>query len=195
MEKRERERYLKDSANLNQIYPISARLIVKRCFPAAAASMLAAFTYAVTATRISALFGAGAASSSLTWSILIFVVAGVGLKVLYELVQRRSCQYSVEDSNWIVARGLVLRQRGCFPLSQITDVYLNRSLTDFIFGLYNLNVSTPTTRSAEFASIKGLHKETALALQNHLLRLLHRDRLLQGERLRRHNRDEFSPLA
>jgi membrane protein YdbS with pleckstrin-like domain len=86
----------------------------------------------------------------------------------YERLYRACYRYGIEANHLILSKGIILKQRGQFPLSRITDVYLDRTLGDLFFGLYNLHLSTPTSHSEKFARIDGLKLKTALAFQKYL---------------------------
>ena len=101
-------------------------------------------------------------------ALFIGVSAAAAMFVLYEVMYRTSYYYAIKEGHLVVAKGVVLRQRGSFPLSRITDVYLTRTFGDFIFGLYDLHISTPTTTSGEFAKIDGLGRAAAVAFQRDL---------------------------
>ena len=81
---------------------------------------------------------------------------------------RTSYYYAIKDGHLVVAKGVILRQRGSFPLSRITDVYLTKTVSDFVLGLYDLHISTPTTTSGEFAKIDGLGRSAAVLFQRDL---------------------------
>jgi len=86
-------------------------------------------------------------------------------RFVYECLRRHCVYYGLDDGQFVISRGIILKQRGFFPLSRITDIYLERSPLDFVFGLHTLHISTPTSLSERFARIEGLNLETALALQ------------------------------
>lgn len=160
---------------LSKRYPISRRLVIKRVLPwLSVFSGLGCFVLAV---RFNAAGQIGFISSMpAVQQILLLLLSAAFLifigKLVYEILWRTCYYYAIEDSNLVISKGILIRQRGSFPLSRITDVYLNRSFSDFIFGLYNLNVSTPTEHSGEFAEINGLSKQVAIQLQNLLTRTL-----------------------
>jgi membrane protein YdbS with pleckstrin-like domain len=87
--------------------------------------------------------------------------------LIFEL-EHHCYYYGVESGHFVFSKGIFLKQRASFPLSRITDIYVDRSLADFIFCLYSLHVSTPTVHSGEFARILGLNKKNADGLQRRL---------------------------
>jgi membrane protein YdbS with pleckstrin-like domain len=98
---------------------------------------------------------------------IVFVI-----KLTYEWLYRASYYYAIEAGYLVISKGIIIRQRGSFPLSRITDVYLDRTVSDFVFGLYDLHVSTPTVDSGRFARIDGLPRDSAVHLQRSLVSLI-----------------------
>lgn len=115
-------------------------------------------------------------SVSLIRESLVFLSSALGalwlILLVYQRFFRKSIYYGVQEGQLVFSRGIVLRQHGFFQLSRITEVYLERSLLDLIFGLYTLHISTPTAISDRFARIDGLDGPTATALQQKLSRFL-----------------------
>ena len=105
---------------------------------------------------------------------LLLAAVGViaAIRILYLELYRFCYDYRIHAGQFIVEKGIVLRERGSFPVIRITDVYLDRCFTDFIFGLYNVHVSTPTAHSGQFARIDGLSKATAISLQSNLMDII-----------------------
>ncbi len=101
--------------------------------------------------------------------VLIFLsfIVAVG-KFLFEALEIVYYRYGIEAGHFVISKGIILKRRGSFPLSRITDVYLDRTVFDFIFGLYSLHFSTPTMSSGAFARIDGLTLKSAMALQERL---------------------------
>ncbi|MDD2942645.1 MAG: PH domain-containing protein [bacterium] len=103
-------------------------------------------------------------------SILSFLI-WLARFLLLEL-ELRCYYYGVESGHFVFSKGIFLKQRASFPLSRITDLYVDRTFGDFIFGLYNLHVSTPTVHSGEFARVLGLNKKNVDGLQRRLSQLV-----------------------
>lgn len=158
------------SVELSSTYPISYRIVVKKTLP-----FLLFFVIVLTLVLFLTLgeeppveeettsFFHEGAFAFLAAAFLLFVG-----KLLYETLYRAHYHYGIEAGHLVISKGIILKMRGSFPLSRITDVYLDRSLSDFFFGLYNLHVSTPTTHSGRFARIDGLSIRTAVKLQKRL---------------------------
>lgn len=98
---------------------------------------------------------------------------GFGLLVLMLLFSRMVYQwlyfltyfYDMDENNFIVRKGVITRKEVTLPFSKITDVYVDQDILDVIFGLYDLNISTPTVESGEFAHIDGLNKKGSTKLK------------------------------
>lgn len=88
------------------------------------------------------------------------------------MVEMNYLYYGVENGQFMISKGIFLKQRGSFPLGRITDIYLERGAIDLIFGLYDLHVSTPTVSSGEFAKISGLSRASAFGIQEKLSALV-----------------------
>ena len=95
-------------------------------------------------------------------------------RFVYEYLARLCIYYGIEDGHFVMSRGIIIKKRGYFPLSRITDVYLERSFVDLLFGLQSIHLSTPTSLSERFAHIEGLNTRTAAALQRKLTLMLER---------------------
>ena len=149
------------------MFPVSQRRIAKRVLPWVLLAI--ALNWAVI-SFVSSLDGSISGSFLETTQsvalLLLFVsiVTCIGKFVYEELYQTRY-RYAIEAGHLVICKGLFLKERGSFPLSRITEVYLDRSWLDLIFGIYVLHVSTPTNHSDEFARIVGLTQKNAMGLQ------------------------------
>ena len=102
----------------------------------------------------------------------IFVAFGVIVKTIYGMLYRQTYFYGIDGRHFVISKGILLKQRRSCPFNHITDFYIGRSLVDFIFGLYYLEVRTPAFDHGEAGKIDGLSFEAATALQNYLTDLL-----------------------
>lgn len=167
--------YLSKVVNLVKIHPISPLYVLRKTF-----WVLMPFLCTLIFLRwipyISTLISThtpmmDVANASLT---TISFILGVSLfcGMSYYFLKRKSYFYGIEEGQLVIARGIIIRERGYFQLSRITEVYLDRSFIDVLFGLYTLRISTPTAVSDKFARIDGLNEESALALQHHISLIL-----------------------
>lgn len=167
--------------DLRSQYPIALRVILKRSFSWVAGWIgFLGILVAVHAGTSNHLFDSPAGQVVLSGFIIasaIFIA-----KLTYEILYRASYYYAIEAGYLVISKGIIIRQRGSFPLSRITDVYLDRSVSDFIFGLYDLHVSTPTIDSGRFARIDGLPRDSAVHLQRSLVSLIEVTHSVSGDR-------------
>ena len=94
------------------------------------------------------------------------------LRLVFFEIERLFYDYRVEGGNLHVSKGIILKEKGSFPLSRITDIYLHRGVGDFFWGISSLHVSTPTASSGRFAYIHGLTKNNADKLRVRLEELV-----------------------
>jgi len=155
------------TTDLRKLYPVSQLRVAKRVIPWVLAAII--LNWALI-NAVSSLDGtvSGDALSGIQNTVLIIIalsIIGCVLKFVYEELYQSRYRYAIEAGHLVICKGLFLKERGSFPLSRITEVYLDRSWLDLIFGIYILHVSTPTNHSDEFARIVGLTQKNALALQ------------------------------
>ena len=125
---------------LSRIYPISHLLPLKRTLP-----LLMLFLIAV-GSFFALLFNGGEISLDNNFSISqgfsIVVICVLFLFVLgkycWEQIYRACYTYGIEANHLSMSKGVILKQRGQFPLSRITDVYLDRTLGD-LFLAYTIS--------------------------------------------------------
>ncbi len=162
-------------------YPVSKRVVImKSIVPIVIVAALAVGMLLI--SNESVLFGQLSntpPSDHLNRPVELALLISVGLvglalvcHVLYWELHRLSLYYAIEGGHFIMSRGIILKQRGSFPLARISEVYLERNFLDLIFGVYNLHISTPTAESSEFARIEGLSSRAAHGMQEYLVRLV-----------------------
>lgn len=162
--------------NLRKLYPISALWPLMRSF-----SWLSMFIFSVILVfyldykYVSTI--ENDVKRNLFHLIMVTVLLGtfsvwLGRFIVFAL-ERWYYDYRIDSGHLYVVKGIFLKQKGSFPLARITDIYLDRSLLDFIFGLWDVHVSTPTASSGEFAHIPGLTSRNATNLQKKLSELVH----------------------
>lgn len=115
-----------------------------------------------------------------------------GLRFLYEQIARLTLFYGIEDGHFVIARGVIIRERGGFPLARLTDMYLESSLINLLLGVRTLHLATPTTLSEKFARIDGLDARVAVALLRRLSRLVDRSITHEPRPRESHERRERS---
>ncbi|RIL10965.1 MAG: hypothetical protein DCC75_03285 [Proteobacteria bacterium] len=156
-------------------YPISFLLSLRRTW------LLMTFLIGLAVLKIAIHFGVvklplSEDEQSLMFMSLTYLALGAALfwlmQLCYHELVRMTLRYDLEEGHFVISRGIIIKQRGLFPLSRITDVYLERSLPDLIFGLHTLHVSTPTELSERFARIDGLGFREAMGMQKELAYVL-----------------------
>ncbi len=165
-----------DPIDLRADYPLAARVVIRR-------SWLWLVTYAVALyfTLFRYLDARVNPTSEglfveLLNTVSVWVIFGGLLlccgKLIYEVLYFITYEYGVDLGNLTVTEGVILKTRSSFPISKITDIYLDRDLIDTVFLLWDLNISTPQMKSAAFGKIFGLSRRSALELQDYLGSLL-----------------------
>lgn len=161
-----------ERVDLKLRYPISLRLSYRRSFPwivaAAACVLLSWAVQVVPVLQIPSLTVKSFAIEVSSFAAVILFLIGLATMV-YQIKLIRSYEYELDAGNLIISKGIVLRERGCFPLARITDIYLDHTFLDLIFGIYTLHVFTPSAVSGNFAKIDGLTGVVGAMLQTHLI--------------------------
>ena len=161
--------------NLRKLYPISHRWPLLRSI-----HTLAIFVFSTILISVIDYHFVSVMENELTRNtlhlgfVLVFVVtllAWLGRWLIFE-IELWHYDYKVDHGHFFLSKGIFLKHKGSFPLSRITDIYTDRSVLDFVFGLWNVHVSTPTSSSGEFAHICGLTEKNAVALQRRLSELV-----------------------
>lgn len=93
------------------------------------------------------------------------------IKITYEILFHNAYYYAIQDGHLVISSGVFLKQRAAYPITAISDVYLDRKFLDFIFGLYNVHISNPSLKSHEFGDIKGLCSKNGVLIQDYLKQL------------------------
>ena len=161
--------------NLKKLYPVSGLIDFRKTFWLLGATMTLSLVAAVVNLMPPSFLSDPNTSLMITNGVrvLAFALACCWfVKFIYECLRRHSLYYGIFDGHLIISQGIILKQRGFFPLSRITDIYLERSPLDLLFGLHTLHISTPTSLSERFARIEGLSLPVALALQQLLSSVL-----------------------
>ena len=159
------------NVNLRRKYPLSYWVVIKRTISWVCLWLIGFLLTIYTQSVDSSALISPVAEAQIDQIVLVLflgVSAVSAAFIIYEVMYRTSYYYAIKEGHLVVAKGVILRQRGSFPLSRITDVYLTRTFGDFVFGLYDLHISTPTTSSGEFAKIDGLGRAAAVAFQRDL---------------------------
>ncbi|MBN8549701.1 MAG: PH domain-containing protein [Deltaproteobacteria bacterium] len=182
--------------NLKKLFPVSALTDFRRTFWLLTASIMMSLLAALMNVLPASFLPDQNMNHVLTNGVryLAFALSGWWFaKFVYEALRRHCLYYGIYDGHLLITQGILLKQRGFFPLSRITDIYLERTPIDLLFGLHTLHISTPTSLSERFARIEGLNLSTALALQQLLSSVLEHaeERAVKHSTL--HEKERFMP--
>lgn len=81
----------------------------------------------------------------------------------------------MDDKNLVIRKGIVVKKEITLPFSKITDVYVEQDVGDFLLGLYDVYISTPTAESGKFAHIDGVNKKGSVKLRQMILDSVNRE--------------------
>ena len=161
--------------NLRKLYPISHRWPLLRSIHTLAIFVFSTILISVVDYHFVSVMENELTRNTLHFAfVVIFLVtllAWLGRWLIFE-IELWHYDYKVDHGHFFLSKGIFLKHKGSFPLSRITDIYTDRSVLDFIFGLWNVHVSTPTSSSGEFAHICGLTEKNAVTLQKRLSELV-----------------------
>lgn len=145
---------------LSRLYPVSRRSSLKRSI-----SLFLLLCFSVVLFLVLWNGGERGVMYASSKYIMLFLLFIFFIKISFEELTRLSYCYGIEDAHLVITKGIILKRRATYPLVRISDVYLDHSFLDFLFGLCNLHVTTQTAESAAFANIVGLRKSVAISLQ------------------------------
>lgn len=116
-----------------------------------------------------------AITSAAVFRALFAVILRTGLivcvlKAIYELLYYLTYYYAIEAGHIVISKGVILKSRGSIPFNKISDISLERKLLDFVFVLYNIRFLT-MTNTPQISGISGLSTNTAVALQDYLVKI------------------------
>jgi len=110
------------------------------------------------------------ASNIIVPTLVVFVFfMTILFDAVYEALYISSIKYSTDDASLTIAKGIISRHEITLPFNRITDLYIDQSVLDRIFGLYDLHFSTPTASSGSAAHISGLNKKDCETLRQIML--------------------------
>ena len=126
---------------------------------------LFALLFILIAVRI--LFSFSALDLVILSEIAISILA-LGAKYLYELEYYKRYHYDMNNDVLVIKKGVFGYREITVPLTKIQDVFVDRDILDLVFDLYDVYISTATSRSIMNAHIDGLDEkgaeETALLI-------------------------------
>lgn len=105
----------------------------------------------------------------------VFSVLAIAVKYFYEVEYYKKYYYDLNEDVLVIRKGVFGSRELTVPLNRIQDVFIDRDLLDLVFGLYDVYISTATSRSVLNAHIDGLDgknaEKAALFLVNSITRI------------------------
>ena len=108
----------------------------------------------------------------IAWFVLIGIL--ICTSPFYQYLYFRKYFYDVDEQNLIIRKGVIATREITLSFKKITDVYVDQDIFDWIFGLYDVHISTPTAESGKFAHIDGVDKAGAQEIKKLILEHLNR---------------------
>lgn len=106
---------------------------------------------------------------------ILFSVTAIVAKYIYEVEYYKKYHYDLNQDVLVIRKGVFGSRELTVPLNRIQDVFIDRDLLDLVFGLYDVYISTATSRSILNAHIDGLDgkntEKVALLLVNSIARI------------------------
>jgi uncharacterized membrane protein YdbT with pleckstrin-like domain len=103
---------------------------------------------------------------AIAWVGFAFLVSFLLMsRMVYQWLYYLTYFYDMDEKNFIVRKGVITRKEVTLPFAKITDVYIDQDILDVLFAIYDLNISTPTVESGEFAHIDGLSRKGSTKLK------------------------------
>ncbi len=120
----------------------------------------------------------------------------LSIKLIYEELYHMTFYYAIEAEHFVISTGVLLKSRSSLHISDLTDVFLERSTVDLIFLIYSIRVANPSPEKPENEYIHGLSSADAIALQDFLTELIKRTK--EGpalvEQIQRNEKEDESEI-
>ncbi|MFH0818301.1 MAG: PH domain-containing protein [Candidatus Micrarchaeota archaeon] len=117
--------------------------------------------------------GSFALTSGINWVVLVaflFLASACVLKYLYEYYYYKKYFYDLNEDVLVIKKGVFGSRELIVPFEKIQDVFIDRDWLDLAFGLYDVYVTTVSSRSILNAHIDGLNEKNAEAAAELLLK-------------------------
>lgn len=92
-------------------------------------------------------------------------------KLAYEYLYYLMFAYVIEQEQFTITQGVLLRERSALPLVKINNISLKRTPLEFLFGLHTVEVLTASPITTD-CTVIGLSKKNAIDLQTYILALV-----------------------
>ncbi|MEZ4753989.1 MAG: PH domain-containing protein [Bdellovibrionota bacterium] len=157
--------------DLKARYPRPLRSIVRRCLIVVLAALVILMITTISSAKLEqGVLDEGfvtAYQNLLFWiQTLCFVI--IGGKIIYEILYFNLYYYRIEEGHLVISTGVFLKDRASFPLDTINDVFLRRTVLDFVFGLYDVIFSTASQSSSKLAKIRDVSTPVAAHIQDYM---------------------------
>lgn len=100
----------------------------------------------------------------LSWLLIpLFVLLALvcAIKYIYEYYYYKKYFYDLNDEMLVIRKGVFGSRELTIPFEKIQDVFIDRDWLDLAFGLYDVYVSTVSSRSILNAHLDGLNEKNA----------------------------------
>lgn len=104
---------------------------------------------------------------AICWFIVVLLISLSSM--IYETLFFLTYHYDMDESTLTIRKGVLIKREVTLPLVQITDVYVDQDIPDFILGIYDVHFSTPTVQSFLHAHIDGVSRKGAALLKQTVL--------------------------
>ena len=165
--------------DLRELFPICGRYPLRQTLPWLAAFLVLAGVYLYLATATD-FFADNSFLQRKKLLILAVLLAAVLSKYIYAYLYGRFLEYRIDGYRLVVSRGVIFKTVGSVPISHFCEAYVKRDLLDLLTGLYQFQLLLSVDPSKQFVSLHGFTKESALAFQALITRLVNRQVLIAG---------------
>lgn len=93
----------------------------------------------------------------------------IGVRLVFSALTVIFSNYSFSGRNIIIDTGIVFKRKLVLPLSQITAIDVKQDLSAVVLGLYDVEISTPSLRSAPLTHLQGMRDRAVAELRAILL--------------------------
>ncbi|MCB0336627.1 MAG: PH domain-containing protein [Bdellovibrionales bacterium] len=168
---------LRLTINFHEVFPVAKRSIIRRSAKASLRLLALLVTLVATLCLIHVFWSPLEEVLAYKWAmvagIVVLAFAVFAAKIVYEFKYRETLEFGITRHNFYLKRGVFMQDTGSFPLSRITDIYLERRMSDYLLGLASLVIATPSNKSVDFARIEGLKFQDAQNLKFLLSSVVH----------------------
>ena len=100
--------------------------------------------------------------------LIIFIIFVANL--VYQYLYYKEYYYDMKADTLIIRKGVLIRKEISIPFEKIQDVYVDRDALDWVFGLYDVHLSSATIPSGVVAHMDGVNQANATKLREMVFR-------------------------